>query len=74
MFLSTHLRHVIEIDDKEDGCGSLLLEAARQFDEQVHGHVPHPPDVVVQLPILHRCKLNAILHTIVPLLILTAHA
>ena len=54
MFLSTHLRHVIEIDDKEDGCGSLLLEAARKFDEQVHGHVTHATDVVVQLPILHR--------------------
>lgn len=44
----------MEVDDEEGGAQLLVLQQPRHLDEQVHRLVPHPPDVVVQLPILQQ--------------------
>ena len=49
---SAHHADVVEVDDQEGGAQLLVLQQPRHFDEQVHGLVPHPPNVLVQLPVL----------------------
>ncbi len=44
---------VVEVDDQEGGAQLLMLQQTRHLYEQVHRLVPHPPHVVVQLPVLH---------------------
>ena len=45
--------NMVEVVDQEDGPEFLGLEGAWQLHEQIHAGVPHPVQVVVQLPILH---------------------
>ena len=49
---STNHSDMVEVVDEEDSAQLLGLEGAGQLHEQVHAGVPHPVQVVVQLPIL----------------------
>lgn len=46
--------NMVKVVDEKDGAQLLGLEGARQLHEQVHAGVPHPVQVVVQLPILRQ--------------------